>query len=214
LQLFLSRTHFPITTLGFGRRIGVWFQGCSIRCPGCISADTWPAHQRETTTEALIETIAPWLEAADGLTVSGGEPFDQPAALENLLRFYREGGRGDILVFSGYPWEVLAPAFAPYRALIDTLITDPFDATAGQTLALRGSDNQRMHLFTPLGELRYSALQHATREYGSASLDVFIDDDGNAWLAGIPRIGDMQRLKKLLEVQGFKAAITQASDKR
>ena len=37
----LSRLHFPVTTLGPGRRIGIWFQGCSIRCPGCISADTW-----------------------------------------------------------------------------------------------------------------------------------------------------------------------------
>jgi anaerobic ribonucleoside-triphosphate reductase activating protein len=214
LQLFLSRTHFPITTLGFGRRIGVWFQGCSIRCPGCISADTWPAHLRETTTEALIETIEPWLDEADGLTVSGGEPFEQPAALEELLRLYRQRSRGDVLVFSGYSWEVLAPAFARYRALVDVLITDPFDATAGQTLALRGSDNQRMHLFSPLGELRYGALQHAARQSGAASLDVFIDDDGNAWFAGIPRLGDMHRLKKLLEVQGFKAAITQASDKR
>jgi hypothetical protein len=71
-----------------------------------------------------------------------------------------------------------------------------------------------MHLFSPLGELRYGALQHAARQSGAASLDVFIDDDGNAWFAGIPRLGDMHRLKKLLEVQGFKAAITQASDKR
>ncbi|MCT5046402.1 radical SAM protein, partial [Pseudomonas aeruginosa] len=27
--------------MGTGRRLGIWFQGCSIRCPGCISADTW-----------------------------------------------------------------------------------------------------------------------------------------------------------------------------
>lgn len=214
MQLFLSRTHFPITTLGFGRRIGVWFQGCSIRCPGCISADTWATHHRETTTEALIATIEPWLEFADGLTVSGGEPFEQPDALEALLRFFRGRSNGDTLVYSGRPWEVLAPTFPRYRALIDALITDPFDATAGQTLALRGSDNQRMHLFSPLGEERYAALQHAAREPGAGSLDLFLDDDGSAWFAGIPRLGDMRRLKELLEIQGFSAAITQASDKR
>ena len=41
MMLYLSRIHFPVTTLGPGRRIGIWFQGCSIRCKGCVSADTW-----------------------------------------------------------------------------------------------------------------------------------------------------------------------------
>jgi anaerobic ribonucleoside-triphosphate reductase activating protein len=213
LQLFLSRTHFPITTLGFGRRIGIWFQGCSIRCPGCISADTWPAHQRETTTDALFSIVEPWVGEADGLTVTGGEPFEQPDALEALLRFFRDRNRGDILVYSGHAWEALAPTFSRFQPLIDALISDPFDATAGQTLSLRGSDNQRLHLVSPLGEARYASLQHATRATGAASLDLFMDEEGNAWFAGIPRLGDMRRLKELLEGEGFRAAITQASDK-
>lgn len=41
MNLALSRMHFPVTTLGPGDRIGIWFQGCSIRCTGCISKDTW-----------------------------------------------------------------------------------------------------------------------------------------------------------------------------
>jgi len=31
----ISRAHFPISTLGPGLRLGVWMQGCSIRCKGC-----------------------------------------------------------------------------------------------------------------------------------------------------------------------------------
>ncbi|WP_461325238.1 4Fe-4S cluster-binding domain-containing protein [Bradyrhizobium diazoefficiens] len=41
IRISVSRIHFPVTTLGPGRRLGIWFQGCSIRCPGCISMDTW-----------------------------------------------------------------------------------------------------------------------------------------------------------------------------
>ena len=41
MNISLSRVHFPVTTLGPGQRLGLWFQGCSIRCAGCISADTW-----------------------------------------------------------------------------------------------------------------------------------------------------------------------------
>lgn len=41
MMLYLSRIHFPVTTLGPGNRIGIWFQGCSIQCQGCVSVDTW-----------------------------------------------------------------------------------------------------------------------------------------------------------------------------
>ena len=40
-QIGLNRVHFPVTALGPGRRVGIWLQGCSIRCPGCMSLDTW-----------------------------------------------------------------------------------------------------------------------------------------------------------------------------
>jgi anaerobic ribonucleoside-triphosphate reductase activating protein len=30
---------------------------------------------------AILATIEPWLDEADGITISGGEPFDQPEGL-------------------------------------------------------------------------------------------------------------------------------------
>jgi len=89
MKLFLSRMHFPVTTLGFGRRVGIWFQGCSIQCPGCVSRDTWAFGRGETSVESACETIDPWLKEADGVTISGGEPFDQPMALAALLGWLR-----------------------------------------------------------------------------------------------------------------------------
>jgi len=213
-DIFVSRVHFPITSLGFGRRVGIWFQGCSIRCPGCVSADTWPKNQGRTTCEALQETIEPWLRDADGLTVSGGEPFEQPDALEKLLRFIRGTCRGDVLIYSGQSWEVLASEIDRYCGLIDVLVTDPFDASAGQSLALRGSDNQRMIVMTDLGRERYTALLEARTDPNTRTLDLIVDEEGNAWFAGIPRLGDMPRLRALLEAQGFSAALTQASDRK
>ncbi len=76
----LSRVHYPVTTLGPGRRLAVWFQGCSIRCPGCVSMDTW-APGRRRDGRAVLEPGRPPSRNADGLTVTGGEPFDQPEAL-------------------------------------------------------------------------------------------------------------------------------------
>src|SRR5215213_9495247 len=104
----LSRLHFPVTTLGPGRRLGIWLQGCSIRCPGCISVDTWSPTQGQTTTEAIVEALLPWLPETEGITVSGGEPFDQPQALAVLLKELRRLSPVDILVYSGYPFDALS----------------------------------------------------------------------------------------------------------
>src|SRR6185369_5076232 len=99
-RIAISRIHFPISTLGPGRRVGVWFQGCSIRCEGCISADTWGAGRGQTTVDEVFSAILPWLTQADGITISGGEPFDQADALVALLRRVRSATAVDVLVFS------------------------------------------------------------------------------------------------------------------
>lgn len=197
MNIRISRLHFPVTTLGPGRRIGIWFQGCSIRCPGCISMDTWAQAGGETTVDAVLAQLAAWLPQADGFTVSGGEPFDQPEALLALLRGLRRLSAGDILVYSGHAAERLADTLADADGLIDALISDPFDLAAPQTQALRGSDNQRLHCLTPLGRQRFAALPA-----GAKALDVMFDDDGSVWLAGIPSRGDFQRLRELLTGQG------------
>jgi anaerobic ribonucleoside-triphosphate reductase activating protein len=204
MTLFLSRLHFPVTTLGFGRRIGIWFQGCSIRCPGCVSRDTWEFGQGQTTVKSVCESISAEIKLADGVTVSGGEPFDQPAALEALLRWLRANCGGDILVFSGYPWEQIEPRVSQWGGFVDVLISDPFDARAGHTLALRGSDNQRVHLLTPLARERYWMLPNSTRRKGDRVLDVVFDGD-KVWMAGIPGDGDMERLRQKLLESGFSA---------
>ncbi|NVL47249.1 radical SAM protein, partial [Pseudomonas syringae pv. actinidiae] len=144
MDLSLSRMHFPVTTLGPGRRIGIWFQGCSIRCPGCISADTWGPGHRRLSLEQLIEQITPWLHEAEGITISGGEPFDQLDALRSLLEGLRRLSELDILVYSGYSLEQLDEPLLQTKGLIDALISDPYIAALSQTMALRGSDNQRL----------------------------------------------------------------------
>lgn len=156
-----------------------------------------------------MDTIAPWLSAADGITISGGEPFDQPDALEALTRSMRNHTPADILVFSGYAFETLQPQLRPMEGLIDALVTDPYDINAPQTLALRGSDNQRLHCLTPLGRQKFKTYDRLSGQ-SEMSLDVMFDDDGTAWLAGIPRRNDMQKLTTILNQQGHSAQTTQA----
>lgn len=202
----ISRLHFPVETLGPGRRIGIWVQGCSIHCPGCISLDTWSEDRGHTTVEVVLALCDRWLAEADGVTISGGEPFDQPAALKAMLVGIRKTFAGDVLVYSGHSLEELP--LAEFEGLIDTLISDPLDMDSPQTLPWRGSDNQRLTHLTPLGSTRFEA-QPRPKE----GLDVMFDDEtGAVFMAGIPRRGDLRRLEAILAKAGHSATVSE--DKR
>lgn len=207
MKLRLSRVHFPVTSLGPGKRVGIWFQGCSIRCAGCISADTWSAAHGETTLADLLERVADYLPHADGVTISGGEPFEQPDALVALLAALRSTTSGDILVYSGHPIESLTSTLAKAAGLIDALITDPFEVHSAHSRPLRGSDNQRMHLLTSLGRERFAQYERPLTAQDK-SLDVMFDEDGSVWFAGIPDRGDFQRLRDLLNDEGHLVQIS------
>jgi anaerobic ribonucleoside-triphosphate reductase activating protein len=204
----VSRIHFPVTKLGPGRRVGIWLQGCSIRCAGCISMDTWARGRGQTTVDEVLALIAAWAPDAQGFTLSGGEPFDQAVALTSLLRGIRERSAADILVYTGYSLEQIAPQLVSMAGLMDALISDPFDQRAPQTLALRGSDNQRLSCLTPLGRERFAPYERCTVA-ADRSVDVMFDADGEIWLAGIPARDDFLRLERLLRARGAELTISQ-----
>jgi anaerobic ribonucleoside-triphosphate reductase activating protein len=207
-SISLSRIHFPVTALGPGRRLGIWFQGCSIRCPGCISGDTWRFSESSIKPQDIVSQLDGWLQQCDGVTVSGGEPFDQPVALVELLQRIRAAKATNVLLYSGYPIERIAPVLRQVEGLVDALISDPYLVTEPQQKPLRGSDNQRLHLLTPLGVELFG--RYAQADLGCApQLDLMLDEDGTAWLAGIPRRGDLPRLQAILALQGHKAQTTQ-----
>lgn len=209
MKLALSRVHFPVTTLGPGRRLGIWVQGCSIRCPGCISSDTWANRAPDVEIVEMLDRIRPWLLECDGITISGGEPFEQQEALEQLLQAIRQLSGVSILVYSGLSLEELASRDVLKQGLVDCLISDPFDVSMGQTKYLRGSDNQRITCLTALGHEVFGSLdRHATD--ADRRLDVMFDVGGEVWLAGIPSRGDMARLQLILENQGTYLRTTEA----
>ena len=40
MLIAINKAHYPVTVLGSGQRIGIWFRGCRLHCPGCVSQDT------------------------------------------------------------------------------------------------------------------------------------------------------------------------------
>lgn len=144
---------------GPGLRYAVFVQGCSHHCPGCQNPHTWSFDGGiETHTELLIEEMKknPLLS---GLTLSGGEPFEQPEACLDLAQEAHKMGL-NVWCYTGYTWEELMlkeydsveaarkdkmPAKAALMMCIDVLVDGPF-IKEEKTLELswRGSKNQRL----------------------------------------------------------------------
>lgn len=200
MELRLARIHAPVTTLGPGRRVGIWFQGCSRGCEGCMSRDTWPI---DGGTSSSVEAVAAAVSSAvaamdlDGVTVSGGEPFEQPEAFECLLECLRSrlDDHVDLLAYSGLRWERLRDGYGHILRLLDAVIADPFMAHLPTESAWRGSSNQRLVMQNSRFAVRYESPSP------QRSLQLAVDD-GGLWVLGIPRRGDLERLERHLSEMG------------
>jgi len=207
LKVGISRVHFPVTTLGPGRRLGIWFQGCSLRCEGCISVDTWATAKTLIPIDQLMMALSSYIPLVDGITISGGEPFDQFDALLAIVAQLREKTKVDILVYTGYSIEDINDQLQQIKPYIDVLISDPFQRQSSQTLRLRGSDNQRLHCFTSQAKEKFAYYQQAVTTEDKV-LDVMFDAEGVIWFAGIPRRDDFIKLETLLKRQGHQLKVT------
>ena len=110
--------------------------------------------------EHEVEALAAEIDAADvdGLTLLGGEPFEQAASCGALARLVRATGRS-VMVFTGYVREELErrPDARALLAETDLLVDGPFDRTRPErTRRWIGSENQRIHHLTPRRETEAS----------------------------------------------------------
>lgn len=150
VYLNISKTLSHSRANGPGVRGVIWVQGCTVGCDGCYSLAT---HPHRKVNIVLPEDLASWicsLDGIEGVTISGGEPFEQAEAVCRLLRCIRVV-RPDlsIFVFTGYEAEFLQHSTDTHvRALIeqiDLLCCGPFmPEDYDINLLWRGSSNQRL----------------------------------------------------------------------
>ncbi|MEE6257001.1 4Fe-4S single cluster domain-containing protein [Plantactinospora sonchi] len=139
---------------GPGERTAVWVQGCTIHCPGCFNPHMWSF--RGGAPVGAADLVARILDAGtSGLTLLGGEPFDQATALARVAAGVRATGRS-VMTFTGYTTDELRQAVDAGRADVagllaetDLLVAGPF--RADQLDRVRpwvGSTNQEFVLLT------------------------------------------------------------------
>ena len=181
---------------GPGRRAALWVQGCSIRCPGCFNPHSWTSDGGQPVGwPELAEGVR--AAAADhdieGLTLLGGEPFDQAAPLASLAETVRAGGLS-VMTFTGYVLEDLRAAgredFDRLLAATDLLVDGPYLAQRPERRRpWIGSDNQRFWFLTD----RYA---HLADDLGAIPnrLEIRISRSGEVAVNGFATVATLEDL--------------------
>jgi anaerobic ribonucleoside-triphosphate reductase activating protein len=149
-----------------------------------------PKHLAESIT-----TIA----GIEGLTVTGGEPLEQPLAVGRLCRMVREKGLS-IMLFTGWEYEQMRhsnnQAVRQLLSQIDILVSGRFiKRLADKDLVWRGSSNQKMRFLTD----RYSP---SVLQNGHVQVEAVLKQGAtNVLMTGFPDDSDIVVLSARLAAE-------------
>lgn len=131
---------------GPGIRLVVFTQGCKHNCVGCHNPETHSFSSGELVDiDSIVEKVKsnPLL---DGITLSGGEPFEQATNCAILAKNIKELGL-NVVTYTGFTFEEILKKenFRELLLYTDILIDGKFDISKKSLmLKFRGSTNQRI----------------------------------------------------------------------
>jgi anaerobic ribonucleoside-triphosphate reductase activating protein len=135
---------------GPGIRMVIFGQGCRHKCPGCHNPETHSFNGGRLVTIDSILDQARRNPLLDGLTFSGGDPFEQAEAFALLAKEAKKLNL-NIMTYTGYTYEYLIKNSSRHKgwgALLDTtdiLVDGRFEQEKRNLLLkFRGSENQRL----------------------------------------------------------------------
>lgn len=166
---------------GPGMRFVFWFQGCTLNCLGCFNPESHdPSAGHTWSIEDMLAEISTHVGQIEGITFSGGEPFQQPAGLLALISALRRHHDDlSIIIFSGYRLpEINAQVHGrEILAMVDVLIAGRYVPKCRVAQALLGSANQQYHYLSG----RYKSQDFADQ----MDAELVIDGDGHITITGI-----------------------------
>jgi len=197
--------------LGPGVRSIVWVQGCPLRCRGCLAPEWIPERKARLVSPAALAAELMVDERVTGLTISGGEPMVQAAALAQMVRAAKAARELTVVCYSGYRLARLRGANPPpgaesLLAELDVLIDGRYVAARNDGHGLRGSSNQRVHYLT-------GRLHGYDFENGSRAAELHFSD-GEVQLVGVPAPGLLDALARVPEQLSPRGGLTLADAPR
>lgn len=134
---------------GPGVRTTIFLTGCTLNCKNCFNKEYQNFHFGKVFDEKAFEEVMDCLSDANisGLSVLGGEPFDNLEGLKEFITKVRAKSEKDIWIYSGYTFEELLEKAGAMDVLknIDVLVDGRFvEDLKDLKLKFRGSSNQRI----------------------------------------------------------------------
>ncbi len=172
--LWKSRANGP------GLRTVVWFQGCSIGCKGCFNPSSHSFEPNQLIEpETLARQIIQQSKETEGITISGGEPFDQAQGLLKLLSIIRNNSESSIVLFTGYEITDLSADDTKHEILkhVDVLIAGAFRLSAPKITNRQHFHGKALHFLTA----RYSRSDFEN----IPEMEVTIDNSGKIIVSGM-----------------------------
>lgn len=196
--LRIARLQERTMALGPDRRCVVWFQGCSLLCRGCIAATMNAAPPLFRTTPARLAEWCLSIGDIDGITLSGGDPFDQPLdQLAEFLELVRERSGLSVLLYTGRTIGQLRcqndPLVDRCLAAVDILVDGPYVEALNDGVGWRGSSNQVIHAIGPRAGDVVPGVMTRRR------VELVVNTSGTVSFTGIPRRGLGAALAERLE---------------
>jgi anaerobic ribonucleoside-triphosphate reductase activating protein len=166
---------------GPGLRYVIWSQGCTLACAGCFNPQTHPPGGPGLVREAGELADAVLAEPGiEGVTLSGGEPLEQPAAVAAFCRRVKARSGLGIIVLTGFTRAEIERAPERMAAVgdADMVIAGRYNARLHLGTGLRGSSNKVY--WTRTG--RYLAADFAA----VPEVELILAPDGTMTLTGLP----------------------------
>lgn len=196
----LNRIQYPIYNLGPDKRIGIWVQGCSIQCSGCVSQSLWTSEQgRDIFIPELVQFIIDTGQDYAGITISGGEPFDQYSPLIAFSALIKQKTELTIFCFTGYYLEELRLKYPDQLFLkyLDYLLDGRYVADFHEDENVRGSANQTLY------QIVNGQPQKLEHFFKSNKWSVQVNEKNQIFMAGIPKKDDLEKITNDLKNSGI-----------
>ncbi len=198
-QIRLSKIAFPVTALGPGHRIALWVAGCSIGCKGCMTPELWSANSGTLVDhDDVLERLSNISMEIDGLSITGGEPFEQAEEVAALLMLIKERyPTWTVILFTGYHFEELTQRFKSADILIglvDVMVAGPFQIGLSSKKPLIASSNQSLIACSQLGQIMIEEIKRQRKPIANLG----IGQEGEDWLIGIVHADQRRNLQASL----------------
>ena len=196
----LNKIQYPVYNLGEVKRIGIWVQGCTLACVGCINEMIWSKKKgKAVAIYDLYQYIESISEDFDGITISGGEPFQQYEQLIAFSYLIKTRTKLNIHCFTGYEMKELGDLFPDKLFLhyIDSLVDGRYVKELHSNDSLIGSSNQKTY------RIKNRKANVSVAQKGSNKWSLSVTKDGTIYMAGIPKEKEIETIENHLSNVGF-----------